>query len=77
MRNLVKLRRTLNKHGLDIVDTYQSYILKNLPVEEFERVEARYSKIYDDYSPCVKSVEDYSRPSTPRSSRSSLKSSNM
>ena len=39
-------------------DTYQSYILKNLPVEEFERVEQRYSKIYDDYSPCVKTVED-------------------
>ena len=40
-------------------DMYQSYILKDLPVEEFERVEQRYSKIYDDYSRCVKTVEDY------------------
>ena len=58
-------------------DTYQSYILKNLPVEEFERVEQRYSKIYDDYSRCVKTVEDYLSPNSPRSSRSSLKSSNV
>ena len=57
-------------------DLYQSYILKNLPVEEFERVEQRYSKIYDDYSGCVKAVEDYLRSSSPHSSKISLKSSN-
>ena len=57
-------------------DTYQSYILKNLPVEEFERVEQRYSKIYDDYSRCVKTVEDYLRPCSPHSSKGGLKSSN-
>ena len=58
-------------------DMYQTYILKNVPVEEFERVVQRYRKIYDDYSRCLKTVEDYLRPSSPRSSRSSLKSSNM
>ena len=58
-------------------DTYQTYVLKNLSVEEFERVEQRYSKIYDDYSRCVKTVEDSLRPSSPRSSRSSLKSSEV
>ena len=42
-------------------DMYQSYILEDLPVEEFERVEQRYSKIYDDYSRCVKAVKDYLR----------------
>ena len=42
-------------------DMYQSYILKDLPVEEFERVEQCYSKIYDDYSRCVKAAEDYLR----------------
>ena len=57
-------------------DTYQSYILKNLPVEEFERVEQHYSKIYDDYSRCVKTVEDYLRPCSPHSSKGGLKSSN-
>ena len=57
-------------------DMYQSYILKNLPVEEFERVEQRYSKIYDDYSGCVKAVEDYLRSRSPHSSKISLKSSN-
>ena len=57
-------------------DMYQSYILTNLPVEEFERVEQRYSKIYDDYSRCVKTVEDYLRSSSPHSSKGSLKSSN-
>ena len=57
-------------------DIYQSYILKDLPVEEFERVEQRYSKIYDDYSRCVKTVEDYLRSSSPHSSKGSLKSSN-
>ena len=57
-------------------DTYQSYILKNLPVEEFERVEQRHSKIYDDYSRCVKTVEDYLRPCSPHSSKGGLKSSN-
>ena len=57
-------------------DVYQSYILKNLPVEGFERVEQRYSKIYDDYSRCEKTVEDYLRPSSPHSSKNSLKSSN-
>ena len=56
-------------------DTYQSYILKNMPVEEFERVEQRYSKIYDDYSRCVKAVEDYLRSSSPHSSKGSPKSS--
>ena len=58
-------------------DTYETYILKNLPVEEFEHVGQRYSKFYDDYSRCVKTVEDFSRPSSPRSSSSSLKSSNV
>ena len=58
-------------------DTYQTYVLKNLSVEEFERVEQRYSKIYDDYSRCVKTVEDSLGPSSPRSSRSSLKSSEV
>ena len=48
-----------------------------MSVEEFERVKRRYSKIYDDYSRCVKTVEDYLRPSSPLSSRSSLKSSNV
>ena len=38
-------------------DMYQSYIHKDLPVEEFERVEQRYSKIYDDYSRCVRTGE--------------------
>ena len=46
-----------------------------MPVEEFERVEQRYSKIYDDYSRCVKTVEDYLRSSSVHSSKSSLKSS--
>ena len=58
-------------------DTHETYILKNLSVEEFERVKRRYSKIYDDYSRCVKTVEDYLRPSSPLSTRSSLKSSNV
>ena len=58
-------------------DIYQSYILKNLPVEEFKRVEQRYSKIYDDYSRCVKTVEDYLRSCSPHSSKTSLKSPNM
>ena len=40
-------------------EVYQSYILKNFPVEEFERVEQRYSKIHRDYSRCEKTVEDY------------------
>ena len=57
-------------------DMYQSYILKDLPVEEFECVEQRDSKIYDDYSRCVKAVEDYLRSSSPHSSKGSLKSSN-
>ena len=59
-------------------DMYQSYILKNLnewPVEEFERVEQHYSKMYDDYSRCVKTVEDYLRPSSPHASKNVLKSS--
>ena len=72
-----KVKKNLEQAWARYSDTYQSYILKNLPVEEFERVEQRYSKIYDDYSPCVKTVDDYSRPSTPRTLRSSLKSSNM
>ena len=55
---------------------YQSYILKDLPVEEFERVEQRYSKIYDDYTRCAKAVEDYLRSSSPHFSKGSLKSSN-
>ena len=37
-------------------DIYQSDILKNLPVEEFERIEQPYSKIYDDYSRRIKTV---------------------
>ena len=57
-------------------DMYQSYILEDLPVEEFERVEQRYSKIYDDYSRCVKAVKDYLRSSSPHSSKGRLKSSN-
>ena len=72
-----EVKKNLEQAWARYSDTYQSYILKNLPVEEFERVEQRYSKIYDDYSPCVKTVEDYSRPSTPHTLRSSLKSSNM
>ena len=56
-------------------DMHQSYILRNLPVEEFERVEQRYDD-YDDYSGCVKTVEDYLRSSSPHSSKISLKSSN-
>lgn len=54
-------------------DMYQSYILKNLPVEEFERVEQCYSKIYDDYSRCMKAAEDYLRPRLPHISKNSLK----
>ena len=57
-------------------DMYQSFILKDLPLEEFERVEQHDSKIYDDYSRCVKAVEDYLRSSSPHSSKGSLKSSN-
>ena len=72
-----EVKKNLEQAWARYSDTYQSYILKNLPVEEFEPVEQRYSKIYDDYSPCVKTVEDYSRPSTSRTLRSSLKSSNM
>ena len=49
----------------------------SVTTDSFLNVEQRYSKIYDDYSPCVKTVEDYSRPSTSRTLRSSLKSSNM
>ena len=56
-------------------DMYQSYILKSLPVEEFECVEQCYSNIYDDYSRCVKTVEDYLRSCSPHSSKSSQKSS--
>jgi len=56
-------------------DIYQSNILKNLLVEEFEHVEQRYSKIYDDYSQCVRTVEHYLRSSSVHSSKSSLKSS--
>ena len=57
-------------------DMYQSYILKNLSDEEFERVEQRYSKIYEDYSGRVKTVEDYLLSSSPHTSKISLKSSN-
>ena len=73
----MKLGRTLSGHGVDIVTRTRVISLKNLPVEEFERVQQRYSRIYDDYSRCVKTVEYYLRPSSPRSSRSSLKSSNV
>ena len=46
---------------------YQNYILKNWPVEEFEGVEQRYSKMHDDCFGCGK---------TPYSSKTSLESSN-
>jgi len=70
-------RKNLEQAWARCSDTYQTYILKNLSVEEFERVKRRYSKIYNDYSRCVKTVEDYLRPSSPLSSRSCLKSSNV
>ena len=44
-------------------------------MEEFERVEQCYSKIYDDYSRCVKEADDYLRPSLPHSPKNSLKPS--
>ena len=56
-------------------EVYQNYVLKNLPVQEFERVEQCYSKIYDDYSQCVKAAEDHLRPKLCRSSKNSVKSS--
>ena len=70
-------RKNLEQAWARYSDTYQTCILKNLSVEEFERVKQRYSKIYDGYSRSVKTVEDYLRPSSPISSRSSLKSSNV
>ena len=78
-RECVEVReavRNLKHSWARYSDVYQSYILKNLPVEEFERVEQRYGKIYDDYSRCEKTVEDYLRLSSPHSSKNSLKSSN-
>ena len=73
VREVVK---TLKHAWARFSDMHQSYILRNLPVEEFERFEQRYSKIYDDYSGCVKTAEDYLRSSAPHSSKISLKSSN-
>lgn len=56
-------------------EVYRNYVLKNLPVREFERVEQCYSKIYDDYSQCVKAAEDHLQPKLRHSSKNSLKSS--
>ena len=44
-------------------------------MEEFERVKQCYSKIYDDYSRCVKKGDDYLRPSLPHSNKNTLKPS--
>ena len=46
-----------------------------MPVQEFERVEQCYSKIYDDYSQCVKAAEDHLHPKLLHSSKNSLQSS--
>lgn len=54
---------------------YKNCVLKNLPVQEFERVEQCYSKIYDNYSQFVNAAKDHFRPKLHYSSENSLKSS--